>query len=377
MHSEGSSQRVREAFARALDVARIQGDSACELRILSGLFMYSHWIMDIRSATDIAVRSRKLALKTGTPDDMALAEAMLAASDHLLGNHLAAQLHCESGLRYLASGPRFRAEQYLFHYTSFLLVGMARSLLYRGLLDQSLDYAKRAREEGKMSGHPATFCRSLALVLPVFLTVADLRQSNEYIDELSNLSAAHSLIPYRAIATGLKGQWLLLQNNRIDGIQLLRRALKELRAQGHEMLNMDFTCDLAAALVDLGEHEQALTLTVNAIEQQQRVGKFLHMPALFRMKGIILASRSAEDYFEAEESLLSAIDWAKRQSATLFELRAATDLAELLLQQGRVPEAYEHLSAALDRMPAGIVSPDHTRALQILSQLQSGTEAVA
>ena len=84
MHTEGSSQRVREAFYRALDVAGIQGDSAYELRILSGLCMYSHWIMDIRGATDIAVRSKTLALKTGAPDDMALAEAMLAASDHLL-----------------------------------------------------------------------------------------------------------------------------------------------------------------------------------------------------------------------------------------------------------------------------------------------------
>jgi predicted ATPase len=375
MHTEGNDQRVQTAFASALEIAIDQGDLAYELRILSGLFMYSHWIMDIRGATNIAVRSKKLALKTGDPDNMALAEAMLAASDHLLGNHLAAQLHCESGLRYLASGPRFRTEQYLFHYTSFLLVGMARSLLYRGLLDQSLDYAKRAREEGEKSGHPATFCRSLALVLPVFLTMADLRQSDQYIGELSNLSAAHSLIPYSAIATGLRGQWLLLQNNRIDGIQLLKRALEELHAQRHEMLNMDFTCDLAAALVDLGEHEQALTLTVNAIGQQQRAGKFLHMPALFRMKGIILASRSDDDYFEAEQSLLSAIDWAKRQSATLFELKAATDLAELLLKQYRMPEAYKHLSAALDRTPAGMVFPDHTRALQILTQLQSGTEA--
>ena len=375
MHTEGNDQRVQTAFASALEIAIDQGDLAYELRILSGLFMYSHWIMDIRGAANIAVWSKKLALKTGDPDSMALAEAMLAASDHLLGNHLAAQLHCESGLRYLASGPRFRTEQYLFHYTSFLLVGMARSLLYRGLLDQSLDYAKRAREEGKKSGHPATFCRSLALVLPVFLTMADLRQSDQYIGELSNLSAAHSLIPYSAIATGLRGQWLLLQNNRIDGIQLLKRALEELHAQRHEMLNMDFTCDLAAALVDLGEHEQALTLTVNAIGQQQRAGKFLHMPALFRMKGIILASRSDDDYFEAEESLLSAIDWAKRQSATLFELKAATDLAELLLKQYRMPEAYKHLSAALDRTSAGMVFPDHARALQILSQLQSGTEA--
>ena len=116
---------------------------------------------------------------------------------------------------------------------------------------------------------------------------------------------------------------------------------------------------------------------MNAIKQQQRAGKFLHMPALFRMKGLILASRSAEDYFEAEGSLLTAIDWAKRQSAGLFELKAATDLAELLLKQDRLPEAYEHLSAAFDRTPGEIVSPTHERALQILNQLQSGTKAVS
>ena len=374
MHTEGSNQRVREAFSRALDVAVGQHDIGYELRLLSGLFMYSHWTMDIRGAADIAVRSKQLALKTGDPGDIAVAEAMLAASDHLMGDHLAAQLHCEAGLRYLASGPRLRTEQYLFHYTSFLLVGMTRSLLYRGLLDDALDYANRAREEGRKSGHTATLCRSLALILPVFLTMADLRQSDQCIGELNDLSVSHSMIPYRAIATGLRGQWLLLQDNRIDGVQLLKRALEELHAQRHEMLNMDFTCDLAAALVDLGEHEQAMTLTVNAIEQQQRAGKFLHMPALFRVKG--LACRSAEDYSEAEVSLLSAVDWAKRQSATLFELKAATDLAELLLKQDRVPDASRHLGAALDRMPARIAFPAHVRALQIFNRLQPGNQPV-
>jgi tetratricopeptide (TPR) repeat protein len=127
----------------------------------------------------------------------------------------------------------------------------------------------------------------------------------------------------------------------------------------------------------MGEHQEALTMTTSAIDAQHRGGKFLYMPALFRMLGLILASRSAEDYLEAEASLLSAIDWAKRQSAGLFELMAATDLAELLLKQDRVPEAYKHLSAALDRTPAGIVSPAHERARQIFSQLQSGTESVS
>jgi predicted ATPase/DNA-binding winged helix-turn-helix (wHTH) protein len=376
MHTEGSGERVREAFSRALDVAAIQGDSAYELRLLSGLFMYHRWNTDINSALDIASRSKEVALKTLDPDDVALAESMLGAANHLAGNHLVALKHFESGLSYSTSGSRFRARQHLFHHSSLLLVGMARCLLYRGLLDQSLDYAERAIAEGEKSNHPATLCRSLSLVLPVYLALADSRRSEQYIAQLTELAAAYSLKPYRAVATGLRGQWLLLQNDLREGIPLLKRALEELRAQRHEMLNMDFLCDLGAGLVAMGEHQEALTLIVNAIDVQQRGGKFLYMAALFRMKGLILASRSAEDYFEAKGSLMSAIDWAKRQSATLFELKAATELAELLQRRGHVPEAYKHLSAALDRMPAGIVSPDHARALQILNWLRCGTKAV-
>jgi len=375
MHTEGNDQRVRASFSRALEIATNQEDLAYELRLLSGLFMYSHWTMDIRGATDIAARSKKLALKTRDPDDMALADSMLAASNHLLGNHIIAQQHCESGLRYSESGPRFRAGQHLFHYTSFLLVGMARSLLYRGLLDQSLEYAKLAIEESKKSGHPATFCRSLALIVPVFLTMADTRRSDQYIAELSDLSAAHSLKPYCAIAAGLRGQWLLLQDNLLDAISLLKRALEELHAQRQEMLNMDFACDLAAAFVKVGEQEQALRLVLNAIEDQQRVGKFLHMPALFRMKGLILASRSAEEEAEAENALLLSIDWAKRQSAVLFELKAATDLAELLRRKRRIPEAYRHISAALNGTPDEMMSPVHMRARQVLRRFQSSCDA--
>jgi len=244
------------------------------------------------------------------------------------------------------------------------------------VLDQSLDYARLAIEEGEKSGNPATSCRSLILVLPVYLALEDWQRSEQYIAQLSDLSAAHALKPLHAIATGLRGRWLLLQNNLRDGVPLLKRASEELEAQRHEMLNMDFVSDLGVGLAASGLHEEALTLVANALDVQKRGGKFLFVPALMRVKGLILVSRSHGGYPEIEASFLSAIDWAKRQSAGLFELMAATDLAELLLKQDRVPEADQHLRAALDRMPAGIVSPVHARALQILNQLQSGTEAV-
>jgi predicted ATPase/DNA-binding winged helix-turn-helix (wHTH) protein len=368
---------AEQAIARLGDQpGNSRQDLTRELRLLSGLFLYSSWTTDIYRALDIAERSQKVALKIQDPDDMAHAETMLGAANHLAGNHLVAQKHFEAGLRRSASGSRLRAGHYLFHHTALSLAGMARSLLYRGLLDQSLDYARLAIQEGEKSGNPTTLCRSLILILPVYLAVEDWQRSEQYIAQLSDLSAAQALKPLHAIATGFRGRWLLLQDNIRDGVPLLKRASEELEAQRQEMLNMDFVSDLGVGLAASGQHEEALTLVADALDVQKRGGKFLFAPALMRVKGLILASRSHEDYPEAETSFLSAIDWAKRQSATLFELKAAMDLAELLLKQRRVPEAHKYLSAALDRMPAGMASPDHKRALQIAKRMQSGIKAV-
>jgi predicted ATPase/DNA-binding winged helix-turn-helix (wHTH) protein len=368
---------AEQAIARLGDQpGNSRQDLVRELRLLSGLFLYSSWTADIYRALEIAERSQKVALKIQDPDDMAHAETMLGAANHLAGNHLVAQKHFEAGLRHSASGSSLRAGHYLFHHTALSLAGMARSLLYRGLLDQSLDYAKLAIQEGEKSGSPTTLCRSLILILPVYLALEDWQRSEQYIAQLSDLSAAHALKPLHAIATGLRGRWLLLQDNIRDGVPLLKRASEELEAQRHEMLNMDFVSDLGVGLAAFGQHEEALTLVGDALDVQQRGGKFLFVPALLRVKGLILASRSHEDHPHAETSFLSAIDWAKRQSATLFELKAAMDLAELLLKQRRVPEANKYLSAVLDRIPAGIESPDHKRALQFLNRVQPGLRAV-
>ena len=205
------------------------------------------------------------------------------------------------------------------------------------------------------------------------MALEDWQRSEQHISRLTDLSAARSLKQLHAIATGLRGRWLLLQNNFRDGVPLLRWASQELEAQRHEMLNMEFVSDLGAGLAALGQHEEALKLVVDALDAQQRGGKFLFVPDLLRVKGLILASRSVQDHPEAERSWLASIEWARRQSATLFELKSAIDLAELLLSQKRMPEASTHISAALDQTPDGIVSPVHDRARHILDRLQSGT----
>jgi hypothetical protein len=70
--------------------------------------------------------------------------------------------------------------------------------------------------------------------------------------------------------------------------------------------------------------------------------------------------------------LLLIADWCLPTPPAMFgkQLVIAMDLAELLLKQRRFPEAYKHLSAVLDRIPAGTVSPDHKRALKKYLMLQ-------
>jgi predicted ATPase/DNA-binding winged helix-turn-helix (wHTH) protein len=362
---------AERALARLEDQHRDQ-DLVRKFLLLDGLFMYSSWTTDIHQALDVAARSQIVALKTQDPDDMARAEEIVGHANQLAGNHLVAQKHFEAGLRYLPSRSRLSAGHHLYDTTSGLLVGMARSLLYRGLFGQSLEYARLAIEEAGKFTHPAMLCRILIVTVPVYLALDDWQTSEQCIAQLTDVSAAHSLKPYQAIAAGIRGRWFLLQNNIRDGVPLLKRASEEFEAQGGDMLTLEFVSDLGVGLAASGRHEEALRLVGNALDAQERGGKFVNVPTLMRVKGLILASRSAKDYLEAERNLLSSIEWARRQSAPFFELQAAMDLAELLPKQGRMPEAYEYLSAALDRMPAGIVSPVHERALQMLNRLRSG-----
>lgn len=371
----GNSRRPTGIADDYLNDRSAQQDLVRELLLLNGLFMYSSWTTDIHRALDVAARSQRVASEIQNPSDMAYAESMLGFANHLAGKHLVAQIHFEIGLSYVTSGSRLPAGHHLHDPTSDLLVGMARALFYRGALDQSLDFARRALEEAEKSDHPATLCRILIVTLPVYMEMDDWQRSEQCIMQLADLSESHSLKLYQAIATGMRGRWLLLQDNIRDGVALLKRASEGLEAEGHEMLNMDFVADLAAGLAASGGHDEALTLVMNALAAQERGGKLLNVPTLMRVKGTILSSRSPKDHSEAEASLLSSIDWAERQSAALFELKAATALATLLQEQGRSTEASKHLNAALGRMPSGIAYPAHTHALRILDQLQSGIRA--
>jgi predicted ATPase len=90
---------------------------------------------------------------------------------------------------------------------------------------------------------------------------------------------------------------------------------------------------------------------------------------LYRLKARALLMRGAPDA-EAETLLDQALRTARSQQARSLELRAATDLARLWMNQGKCAEALDVLASIHGRLTEGFDTRDLKEAKAVLVQLQ-------
>jgi predicted ATPase len=88
---------------------------------------------------------------------------------------------------------------------------------------------------------------------------------------------------------------------------------------------------------------------------------------LLRIKGeLVLVEGAAKAAVAAEDHFLQALDWAHRQGALSWELRAATSLARLRHQQARSTEARGFLAPVYERFTEGFETADLQAAKALL-----------
>ena len=88
---------------------------------------------------------------------------------------------------------------------------------------------------------------------------------------------------------------------------------------------------------------------------------------MHRLRGALLLSMSKPA--EAENSYRKALSVAQRQSAKLWELRAATSLARLWRDQGKRTEARDILAPIYGWFTEGFDTPDLKEAKALLGEL--------
>ena len=95
------------------------------------------------------------------------------------------------------------------------------------------------------------------------------------------------------------------------------------------------------------------------------------MAELLRVKGELLLLQGAPGKAAPEDNFRQALDWARRQGALSWELRAATSLACLLRDQDRIGEARDLLASIYDRFTEGFGTADLQAAKKLLDELNS------
>jgi predicted ATPase len=200
------------------------------------------------------------------------------------------------------------------------------------------------------------------------LCIGDLPRASDLIGQLIVLAGRHSIAPYLAAGTALKGELAITRDEPEAGLELLPGALETLRALHYNILIPHFIGALADGLCKTGQVDEALLAINGGIARATNSGVELDLAELLRIKSRILAAR--HDREAAMNCLTEAVAVARAQSALAWELRSTIAQAGLLREGGRRDEARDALAVVYDRFTEGFETADLKQARVMLEDLR-------
>jgi hypothetical protein len=148
-------------------------------------------------------------------------------------------------------------------------------------------------------------------------------------------------------------------------------AVDELRSTGFAHYLTWFLSTIACGMSRLGRVDDALSSIMEALTICERTGERWCIAELHRIYGEIQHSAATSTSDEgARASFLRALDYARDQGAAIWQLRAGTSLAALLLRQGRPSEGLTILQPLYNAVSEGRNRPDAIRAEKLLVELK-------
>jgi predicted ATPase len=227
-------------------------------------------------------------------------------------------------------------------------------------LDQAVSLAETLK-------HP----HSLALVLLNVTLVHQLTGDYEVVHQvgqrLIELSEKYNFPPQRAHALLLCG-WARAvgQEDSDAGLELMEAEYPRASAMGP--LFRCYAMLLAEARAKVGRVSDALTLLRSALDTVTEPGIGIFVPELYRLQGLCLLRLDSHHEEEAMSSLQMAVDIAKQQNATLFQLKAAINMADAASSMGRSERGLQPLRDLCANLPEGFEAPQLAEGKRLLSQ---------
>ncbi|MBV9755608.1 MAG: AAA family ATPase, partial [Alphaproteobacteria bacterium] len=202
-----------------------------------------------------------------------------------------------------------------------------------GALRDARRRSDAALAEARRLAHTFSLAHALASAWRVgWLLRADPAALLLHADELLALSAAGGFALWRAFAIAHRGWCLAALGDTGAAVSLLTTSLAENEATGTGFQIPGVLVLLAEACRMAGQHHAALRHLAEAQRRAEQMQLAWLQAETLRLRGDLLLQH---DRMGAESSYREALQLARDQGGRLFELRAATGLAQLWHEQGR------------------------------------------
>ncbi|MGB9150630.1 MAG: AAA family ATPase [Burkholderiales bacterium] len=240
-----------------------------------------------------------------------------------------------------------------------------------GLPDQSIALSVQNVEFARPLNHPYSLSWAMTWGAIPLLYRREHEELLKLVEQGICIAEEHGFAYTAAIGTMARGWARAQAGAQSEGIREMKQGLTNFRKTGAEIVVPFFQTLLAELLCDVGEKDEALSLTDQAMDQIGRWGERWQEAEIHRVRGILFAAHPQADIARAEASLIQAIDIASKQGAKGWELRARVALARLLSGENHCTQARAILAPLVASFHEGAGTKDLVDARELLHSLSA------
>ena len=366
MHAKSwGAAEVEAAYttaARLSDAAETPAEGAW---VLWGIWVYHHVRGRVDEAYEASMRICELAARSSDPDTALIADMVSLQACFYTGRFAESLDYCESFLgAYAPDRHRSLADTYSADLELVCLVHQAIGSFIVGRADRAAEISARIVALVDDIDHPYSAAWASTWGAAPDVLRGETRRAAERIGRGRRIAEENDYPYVNAMARMLDG-WVRARAGGAHAVGEIEAGLQAFRSTGAEIVVPFFQTLRAELFLEARRPDAAVAVLEDARARIARWGERWQEAEVWRVEANVSALRN-DDPSAVEARFGEALRIAREQGAHGWELRAATDFASHLCQQGRADEARALLGPVLDAA-GGCAADDIVRAERALA----------